>query len=169
MARHSLAHDLLRYRDNLLAFIVSLVRDWEVAEDIFQDVSIIILEKDAQGEAVRHFPAWSREIARRKVLEFWRKRKRVKPLSDEALRAVEEAFSRREGQSVFSGPLLERLRRCVERLPQTMRHLVRLRYLDNASHRDIGEQIGKSEGAVQVALSRVRSQLLDCTRKADAS
>ena len=68
-----LSQSLLENRDVLFSYIMSLVRDFNTAEDLFQEVALIILRKEKEGIEVSHFGAWSREIARRHILDFWKK------------------------------------------------------------------------------------------------
>lgn len=163
----SLARLLLRHRDGLFAFIFSLVRNPVDAEDLFQQVSLVILQKEKDGILVEKFPAWSREIARRTILDYWKSNRReVLCLSEESIAAVEAAFSRHEKESDNgSASLMERLRRCLEDLPGHLRSLISLRYDEGLSMSDIARRLGRSAGAVQVALSRTRSRLLDCTER----
>lgn len=165
--KHSLARLLLRNRDNLFAFISSLVRDPVTAEDIFQQVSLVILQKEKEGVQVEKFPAWSREIARRTILDYWKRSKReVSCLSEQSVSAVEAAFARHEAETMSgSTDLMERLRRCLNELPRHLRDLVSLRYEKGLSMKSIARSLRRSAGAVQVALSRTRTSLLDCTKR----
>jgi len=161
------ARTLIETRDELLGYIVAHVRDWNVAEDIFQDVSVIILEKAQQGVVVGHFKAWSREIARRVIQEHWRRSsRRPARLSAEAWEHIEAAFARRD---TAEGPdeqeLRRRLRACMDRLPERFRILLELFYEERLSQREIAERLGSTEGAVQVAISRARHRLLELTNR----
>ncbi|MBL8798378.1 MAG: hypothetical protein JNM56_31070, partial [Planctomycetia bacterium] len=59
----SLAHALLQYRGMLYGLIYALVRDVLVAEEIFQEVAVVALEKDRKGDEVIREPAqWLKEV-----------------------------------------------------------------------------------------------------------
>jgi len=165
-----LSRMLLENRDVLFAYITALVRDVGEAEDIFQEVALVILKKEREGVEVRRFGPWSREIARNKVFEYWRAKRRTASvfLSQEALRAVEEGFARREAApGGRAAELLQRLKECLERLPGHLRRLVRLRYTHGFSFERIGRELNRSAGAAQVALSRTRRRLLECMERLD--
>ena len=156
---------LIETRDELLGFVYAQVRDWAVAEDILQDVSVVVLEKAQEGVAVTHFRAWSHEIARRLVRQYWRSCQR-QPLclSEEALVKLEEAFARRETTSRPVGPELRtRLREAMVRLPARVRELLEMFYDEQLPQREIAARLGSSEGAVQVAICRARQRLLEMT------
>ena len=66
----------LEQRDRLFAYIFALVRHMADAEDLFQEVSLVIMKKGQEGVDVENFGAWSREIARRTILNHWKTKKR---------------------------------------------------------------------------------------------
>ena len=46
----------------LLGYVLSIVRDFHLAEDVFQDASLIVLRKGEQLQDERDFPAWARKV-----------------------------------------------------------------------------------------------------------
>ncbi len=59
---------LLQHRRLLYAYILAIVRDAQMAEDLFQEVSIVILRRWEELGSVRDFWALARAIARRQAL-----------------------------------------------------------------------------------------------------
>jgi RNA polymerase sigma factor (sigma-70 family) len=163
-----LSQRLLENRDVLFSYIMALVRDFNSAEDIFQEVALIILRKEKEGIEVEHFGAWSREIARRHILDFWKKNRKDEKrlLSEETLKSIDGEFKRREYEKPAKiSELLHKLKRCLDKLPDHLRVLVDLRYTSKLSFREIGKQVSRSAGAAQVMLTRTRQRLLDCIEK----
>ena len=163
-----LARMLLEHRDVLFAYILALVRNWNVAEELFQEVSLVVLQKGQEGEDVQQFLPWSREIARRMVLNYWKTTSRSRLiLSSEALDSIDKAFADRDEEIEAPGhELLKSLRRCLQRLPDHLRRLVDLRYNQALALDEIARRLDRSSGSVQVALSRIRMRLLECTQRA---
>lgn len=84
---------LLENRDALCAFLYMHLRNWHETEDLFQEISLVIMRKANAGLEIRHFKAWSREIARRTLLDYWkRKKKNPLPLSEADLQACVNAW-----------------------------------------------------------------------------
>lgn len=166
----TLARRLLEHRDDLFAYIIALVRDWNVAEELFQEVSLVVLEKAQEGTAVEQFGPWAREIARRLVLNHWKTSSRSRQvLSSEVLESIDRAFARHDEADEGAGPeLLGTLRECLKRLPEHLRHVVDLRYRDMLPLQDIAQRLNRTAGSVQVALSRIRARLLHCTKRLHA-
>ncbi len=57
---------------------------------------------------------------------------------------------------------LEALRACISSLPSKQRALIEARYEPGASVQRIAGEAGKSEGAISVALFRIRAALQQC-------
>jgi len=154
---------LLENRDSICAYLYAHLRNWDETEELFQEVSLVIMRKANERLEVRYFKAWSREVARRTMLDYWKKKKKIPlPLAEEDLQACENAWQRRDSDPHPVSERMERLKICVERLSGDLKRMLGLRYEKDLSLREIGAKIGKTEGAVQVALSRVRAALLRC-------
>jgi len=157
----------LEQRDRLFAFILAIVHNFSDAEDLFQEVARVILRKQQEAIVVRRFGAWSREIARRTVQDHFKTRKKSRlVLAGDAFDALEAAFAAHEDEpAAEDNRLLQRLRTCLAQLPEHLRRLVGLRYEQNLSLKDISARVGRTSGAIQVALSRTRGRLFECTKR----
>ena len=159
----ALVAKLLENRDALCAFLYMHLRNWNETEELFQEVSLVIMRKANEELEVRHFKAWSREIARRTLLNYWKKKKKIPvPLSDADLQACENAWQRKDADPQPLSERMERLKICLAKLSGDLRRMLGLRYEKDLSLRQIAAELSKTEGAVQVALSRARSVLLRC-------
>jgi RNA polymerase sigma-70 factor (ECF subfamily) len=160
MADPAVARELLRAREGLFAFILALVRDFNEAEELFQEISLRILERAGDYRPGTNFAAWAREFARRTLLETRRARARIL-FSDKAIEAVAAACDEIE-ESVMARK--EALNRCLDRLEDASRQLVEMRYGRGLSLDELGRVLDRRAGTIQVALSRIRSRLADCVR-----
>jgi RNA polymerase sigma-70 factor, ECF subfamily len=161
---HILAGKLLENRDRLFAYILSMVRDWQTAEEIFQEVSVTVLRKAQNDMEIVYFGSWFREIARRSILDFWKREKRTHLfLKTKTLDILDTIYAKHEEDARETS--MEGLRLCLDRLPDRLRWLIDLRYQSGLSMKDIADKAGMSPGHVQVTLSRTRLQLLDCMKK----
>ena len=159
----ALVSKLLENRDALCAFLYMHLQNWHDTEDLFQEVSLVIMRQANEELEIRNFKAWSREIARRTLLDYWKKKKKIPlPLSGSDLQACEDAWQRRDAGPQSAPERMERLKICLERLSTDLRSILGLRYEEDFSLRRIATELGRTEGAVQVALSRARAALLRC-------
>src|SRR5438132_9885362 len=103
---------LLSHRAMLLGYIVSIVRDPDLAEDVFQNVAIVVLDKAAAVAKDEEFPVWARRVARLESLTALRQRKRAPELLDQSvLELLEDEWSAGDSEPA---PARKALRKCVK-------------------------------------------------------
>jgi len=152
----------LRYKGDLRAFLGSVVRDRAAAEDLFQEISLVLWQNFAAYDAARPFGAWARGIAVKKVLQG-RERSRRLPLafSPQALQAVLDAYDRTEKLA----PDPTDLRDCISKLPPRSQSLLALRYERSLKLGEIAREVGSTLDAVHKLLSRIRENLQECLQR----
>jgi len=159
--------ELLRYQGEFLAYLMAITRDFNAAEEVFQNAAVVIIEGATAGEPIRNFRAWAKEIVRRQALYYLRKQgqqaKHRRAIDPELFEALSDAFLEED-----EGPGIEvkALRQCLDKVPSPQRRMLTLRYEGKASFAQIGQSVGTTAGAVQRALSRLRKALHDCVRAA---
>jgi RNA polymerase sigma-70 factor, ECF subfamily len=157
--------ELLRYRDSLFGFICALTRDHLAAEEIFQEASLAIIKESQTEKSVGNFPAWAREIARRRVADYYRKqarRGRVEPLSAAMTEIIEQAFRENEDTSDEYQLRMKYLLECLELLTGRARDVVVRFYQQRQNLKQVAEALNWRVDSVKVALSRARKALADC-------
>lgn len=155
---------LLKDRAKLHGYIRSIVRDEHIAEDVFQNVSIVAVRKCAEIESHEHFGAWMRKAARFESLHELRRRDIAPVMLDATLLdLLEGSWSRQE--SAHTADVGNALRDCLESLSPYARQLVSLRYAAGKSGQKLADAVGRSLNTVYVALSRTHRLLADCLRR----
>jgi len=151
---------LLGQRSMLLGYIASLVRDAHLAEDVFQEVALVVLKKGDELADAEGFPAWARTIARLEAMNALRRRTKA-PVSLDAsvLDVLDRHWAAADG-----GPTSDALRTCLQRLPPRSRRVVELRYRDDLSGKALAERLAQPLNTVYVTLARVHRMLSECVR-----
>jgi DNA-directed RNA polymerase specialized sigma24 family protein len=72
MKPDSVVRVLIRDRAKLLGYIWAILRDSHLADDVFQDVTVLALEHAAEFNDDGHLLLWCRKAARFKALEILR-------------------------------------------------------------------------------------------------
>lgn len=165
MAQSEIVRKLLENRDVLLGFIYALTRDYAVAEEVFQETSLAIVEEAQKLTQVDNFLAWSREVARRRVAEYYRKTSRrqgVEKLSGSMAEIIEQAFVENEQTSDVQQTRMKFLLECLERLAGRSRDIVVRFYHRRESLKDIASALNWQPDSVKVSLSRARRSLAEC-------
>jgi RNA polymerase sigma-70 factor (ECF subfamily) len=156
---------LLKHRDSLYAYVLACVRSFADADDVLQTASVAIIESTDVPMDDARFLAWARELTRRRVLEHFRRAKRVLPLDPEVIASLADAaerVERRQSGVTHRQALLE----CLERLPPESQQLLQARYDGSASDStSLARRFGRSEQAVQSLLYRIRNALRECVER----
>ena len=151
-------------RHVLLGYIMAIVRDYQLAEDVYQDTAVAILKEMNGFDPSRDFRAWMRGVARNKAKQALTRISREQKFpADEIQALIDQAYDERsdEDRSLMTRYQVY-LRDCMERLAAWQRVAIRLRYVENLNLESIARNIEKSVGAVQVGLSRARGFLHKC-------
>jgi len=162
------ADDLIRrftaMRTSVLGYLRVLVRDAHLAEDLFQETCLVVLRKIDGFDPAGDLGAWVRGIALNLARNALRKERYLhlmpSPNLAEAIERTHAGSPSREDEELALR--LKHLDDCMEEVSPRHRRLLELRYRGGASLREIARRTGRTEGAVQVALSRVRQFLLRC-------
>ena len=152
----------LRHQDDLRAFLGSVVRDRAAAEDLFQEISLVLWQSFGNYDPARPFGAWARGIAVKKVLQGREKTRRL-PLafSPAAIQAVLDAYDRTESLAPDPGDL----RDCISKLPPRSQSLLAMRYEKSLKLHEIAKEVGSTLDAVHKLLSRIRENLQECLQR----
>ncbi len=163
-----LARLLMEHRAALYGYILACVRHHADAEDILQDVSVAATRSIGQLRSREGFFPWAREIARRRVLEHFRKTQHLSPMDPELVERLAEAADRLEQKdSTQASERQAALHACLDQLPPESRQMIAMRY-DRAAARsveDIARRFGRSVQATYALLKRIRMVLRDCVER----
>jgi len=156
----------LQAQPSIRAYVLSIVRDFHVTEDVLQEVAVAAWERYDRYDPARPFVGWVLGVAHHKCIDSLRARKArvllpddlADRLAQDAAMLSEEAAERRK---VLAG--------CVEKLTETVRSVVRLRFEENLDTHEIARKEGKSLAAVSKMLTRARAFLIQCTERSLAT
>ena len=144
-------------------YINAVVPDFQEAEDLLQDVAVILLRKFTEYDAQRPFVAWAIGIAKREVLVARRRHARgflsyQADLLERISEAYEELAPEFEDRS-------RALRECLRTVRGRAGELLRLRYEESLKPDSIAARVGMAVVAVRVMLSRTRAALRGCIER----
>jgi RNA polymerase sigma-70 factor (ECF subfamily) len=151
----------VKHQLGLRAFILSLEPNFTDAEDLLQEVFLVVTRKANEFEEGTNFFAWGCTIARYKLMELLRRRARSQVLSEEVI----EALCAAEPEHHFDDSRLAILRGCLEQLAPKARQMMYLRYYGEHSPAQIARLVSWTPNAVRVALSRARTVLQECLER----
>ncbi|MBN1909655.1 MAG: sigma-70 family RNA polymerase sigma factor [Pirellulales bacterium] len=153
---------LLANQGTLYAYIVSLLGDPSLAEEVLQETNVVLCRQADQFPEIKDFSAWACRIAYYEVLSYRKRRQRDRHTFDDELLGLiaNQAAPRVQEFDQRQTALTE----CLGRLSQTQREIIIQRYAPNGSVQKIAEKHGRSPGAISQSLYRIRDLLLRCMR-----
>jgi RNA polymerase sigma-70 factor (ECF subfamily) len=149
---------------SIAEFVRYLVPHCQDAEDVFQELAVIVMKKTASElPAVDQCGVYCRGIARNLARQYWRGKKTQKVVfSDELCDALELAYAEAEAEPEIWAARRRALDFCIEQLPEPSRALLREHYLSGVRIVDIAARMNRSADALRVMLMRIRTTLHDC-------
>lgn len=147
----------------LAGYVSALVPDFQEAEDLLQEVAVVLLRKFPEYDAQRPFIAWAIGIAKREVLMARRRHARdflcYQPdLMDRISDVCEELAPELDERS-------RALKECLGVVQGRASELLRLCYEDGLKPQAIAGRVGMAVVAVRVMLSRTRAVLRECIER----
>ena len=141
----------VRYSDDVLRYVRSLVNDHYEAEDITQNVfvKLIVVIKKYEPREVP-FAAWILRVARNATLDYLRARRMV---------PCEEIRVQDDEQVQVGHERGRDLRQALDHLPEEQREVLILRHIVGLSPTEIAELLGKTESSVHGLHHRGRLSL----------
>lgn len=152
-----------RYKDRIYTSIYYLVKDKYLAEDIFQDVFIKVIDTikgDRYSEEGKFLP-WVLRIAHNMCVDHFRKVKRTPTIKTSDDRDIFEVLNFREEsaeQKVVQRQSHDRVRKMLDMLPEEQKEVIILRHYADLSFKEIAEL---TRCSINTALGRMRYGLLN--------
>ena len=152
---------LTKNQSRLFAYVLSLLGNRQQAEDVMQETNMILWRKADQFKLGTNFGAWMLKVAYYQVMDHRRKMNKLALFVDD-----ENFLAEMAEEAATSTELTERqqeaLHVCLKKLPTRQRDLVRMRYTEGASIKNVAQTIGSVATAVKQTLFRARTNLIQC-------
>ncbi len=152
-----------RYKDKIYSSILFFVKDSYLAEDLFQDVFIKIIDTLNQKRYTEEgkFLPWALRISHNLCVDYFRKVKRSPIIrtsdNQDIFELIQVADDGAEAK-MMQAQSHERVRRMLELLPEEQREIIILRHFANMSFKEIALITNCS---INTALGRMRYGLIN--------
>lgn len=164
---------LTRNKDRVFGYIISKVRDSDLANDIFQEVFIKVIRtvKNGSYNEEGKFLPWVLTISHNLVVDHFRKAKKMPTISESSSKSEEfNIFSilKLTDNNIEDDMIKEQIEtdvvRLVEHLPNEQRDVLKNRIFKGMSFKDIAE---KEDISINTALGRMRYALINLRKLVD--
>ena len=161
---HSSLEKLIRrHKKRVYSYVLMVVRDQHLAEDIFQDTFIKVINTLRSGSYKEEgkFIQWVMRIAHNLIIDHFRKSRRIPTVEND------ENYDIFDNLKVFDTNVEDRMvldqihqdvRALIDFLPPEQREVVMMRHYGDMSFKDIAEETNVS---INTALGRMRYALIN--------
>ncbi|MBR6545261.1 MAG: sigma-70 family RNA polymerase sigma factor [Alistipes sp.] len=165
--RSAISELIERHSKRVRSYIGMMVKDDDVADDIFQDTFIkaVTVIDEGRYTDTGKFLSWVLRIAHNRVLDYFRREKASKQINEseagyDVIGTLRFSEPTTEDEIVHS-EMEQTIRSLVDLLPEEQQEVVRLRYYSKLSFQEIAEQ---TEVSINTALGRMRYALINLRR-----
>lgn len=156
-----------RYQRELFTFILYKINDQDLANDVFQDtfIKIIVMLKEGRYNEEGKFILWAKRIAQNLIIDHFRAKAKNIKVSETTFESdefsifdlIKEPSENIEDQLV-SLQIQEDLLKMLQFLPQNQQEVIKLRFFDGLSFKEIADHTDMS---INTTLGRVRYALIN--------
>ncbi|MHA7944099.1 RNA polymerase sigma factor [Formosa sp. 3Alg 14/1] len=154
---------IIRHKQKIYGFIYSKVYDRDVAEDIFQDTFIKVINTLKLGNYNEEgkFIPWVMRISHNLVIDYFRKNNRMPKFDNSgefSIFSVLSDSSLNAEKQLIKDQVETDVRRLIEELPEDQKEVILMRMYNDMSFKEISDKTGVS---INTALGRMRYALIN--------
>ncbi len=157
-----------RHKSKVYTYILFVVKNECLAEDIFQDTFIKVINSLKQGKYNEQgvFVSWVVRIAHNLVIDHFRKIKKLPTISNDVNDEIDMFNSQKFADITIEDQIIQesisdKIRQLIDQLPEEQREVVLLRHFGDLSFKEIADLTGVS---INTALGRMRYALINLRR-----
>lgn len=161
---------LNRHRKNVYNYIYFIIKNREMAEDVFQDTFVKAIIHIKQGSYTENgkFRAWIMRIAHNLIIDYFRLERNENTISNDEMEVdllnnAALCDSTIEDKIVHT-QILQDVKKLIKYLPDSQREVLEMRYYQDLSFKEIADQVGIS---INTALGRMRYAILNIRKLAE--
>ncbi|MDP1623739.1 MAG: sigma-70 family RNA polymerase sigma factor [Bacteroidales bacterium] len=152
-----------RHKNRVFAYILMIVKDKEMAEDLFQDTFIKVINTFRSGQYKEEgkFIQWVMRIAHNLIIDYFRKAKRIPIIENnddydifDRVRIPVESVE----DHLITEQIHQDVKKLIEYLPKEQKEVLVMRHYGDMSFKDIAEVTNVS---INTALGRMRYALIN--------
>jgi RNA polymerase sigma factor (sigma-70 family) len=159
-----------RHKSKVFTYILLIVKNQQLAEDIFQDTFVKVIRSLKKGkyEDKGKFVSWVVRIAHNLIIDHFRKEKHLNTISSES--AGYDLFNSKKfsdknvEDTLVHDQICFDVKRLIEYLPDDQKQVVILRHYAGLSFKEIADQTNVS---INTALGRMRYALINMRKMID--
>ena len=166
------AFDILlkRHQARVFSYIYSIVKNRDVADDLFQETFVKAIMTIKQGRYAESgkFSAWITRIAHNLIIDYYRQERSENVVSadDDAVDVLKrkDLSDKNIADFMVNEQIHADVRKIIDALPDNQREVLLMRYYRDMSFKEIAEA---TKVSINTALGRMRYAIINMRRIAD--
>ena len=162
---------LMRHKDRVYTYILNIVHEHSIADDIFQDTFVKVITTIKQGryyDAGNRFVGWLVRIAHNQTIDYYRRLASEKIISNDGCEERDlfneiKLFDDSAQDAIEKEETLRDIEMLISMLPNDQRRIVMMRYYQDLSFKEIADLENIS---INTALGRMRYALINMRKNA---
>lgn len=153
-----------RHKNKIFTYIILIVKNQSLAEDIFQDTFIKVIKSLKEGKYKDNgkFVSWVIRIAHNLTIDHFRKEKQINTYSNEDYEADifnSKKLSENTVEDIMvESQIIREVRLLIDELPEDQKQVILLRHYGGLSFKEIADQ---TDVSINTALGRMRYALIN--------
>ena len=154
---------ILKHKDKVFAFILSKIKNYNLAHDVFQDTFIKVINSLKKGKYNEEgkFVPWVMRIAHNLVIDHFRMKKKTRSIAPTKEFDIFDVISDNEKnaeENMIDEQISSDVRKIIEKLPQDQKEVLKMRYYRDLSFKEIAEI---TDVSINTALGRMRYAIIN--------
>ena len=152
-----------KHKDKVFAFILSKLKNYNLAHDVFQDTFIKVINSLKRGKYNEEgkFVPWVMRIAHNLVIDHFRRQKKTRsiaPTKDFAIFDVISTDEKNAEEILIDEQITSDVRKLIQELPSDQKEVLMMRYYRDLSFKEIAEI---TDVSINTALGRMRYAVIN--------
>jgi RNA polymerase sigma-70 factor (ECF subfamily) len=153
-----------RHKSRVYSYILLIVKNQELAEDIFQETFIKVIRSLKRGKYVENgkFISWVLRISHNLIIDHFRKEKLQGTVSNDSMEVDifnSQKFSEATIEDqIITDQILSEVKELIKELPEDQQQVIYMRHYMGLSFKEIAEQ---TDVSINTALGRMRYALIN--------
>ncbi len=146
---------------DVFSFVMKKVRDENDADEITVNVFSKVLSKLDMFDPHFQLKTWILTIAQNTVIDFWRKKNRDNEDAVENLDEVKNQYAKSPEELLISEEEQKKIIKTIESLDANYQDIIKLRFFEEKSIKEIAEELGISVANTKVRVMRAKKVLAE--------
>ena len=152
---------------DVFSFVIRKVQDENAADEITVNVFSKVLSKLDLYDSDFQFKTWVLTIAQNTIIDYWRKKNRENEETKNDFDDVKNQFAKSPEELLISEEDQKKLQKIVESMDANYQDIIRLRFFEEKSIKEISEELNLSVSNTKVRIMRAKKVLAQLLKDND--